>query len=81
MWIFVYIVSNEFYLLCQISYLLSHVHELFFLSYSFIMLRIDFLLSIWVNLHIYIYIVFMGLVFGLVFLLIILYCICQIKNL
>ena len=75
MWIFVYIVINEFYLLCQISYLLSYVLELFFLSYSFIMLRIDFLLSIWVNLHIYIDIVFVGLVFGLEFLLIILYCI------
>ena len=49
--------------------------EIFFLSYSFVMFRIDFLLSIWVNLHIYIDIVFVGLFFGLKFLIIILYCI------
>ena len=69
-WIFIYIVINEFYLLCRIFYLLSYVPEFFFLSYSLVMFRIDFLLSIWVNLHIYINIVFMGLVFGLKFLLI-----------
>ena len=41
-----------------------------------------FLLSIWVNLHIYIDIVFVGLVFGLKFLLIILlYCTWKIKHL
>ena len=45
------------------------------------MFRIDFLLSIWVNLHIYIDIVFVGLVFGLKFLLIILYCIWHMKHL
>ena len=56
------------------------VSKIFFLSYSFVMFRIDFLLSIWVNLHIYIYIVFVGLVFRLKFLLIIfLYCTWQIK--
>ena len=71
MWIFVYIVISEFYLLCRIFYLLSHVLEIFFLSYSFVIFRIDFLLSIWVNLHIYIDIVFVDLVFGLKFLLII----------
>ena len=57
--------------------LISHVPEIFFLSYSFVMFRIDFFffLSIWVNLHIYIDIVFMGLVLRLKFLLIIfLYC-------
>ena len=82
MWIFVYIVINEFYLLCQIFHLLSHVPEIFFLSYSFVMFRIDFLLRIWVNLHIYIDIVFLGLVFGLRFLLIIFfYCTWQIKHL
>ena len=69
MWIFVYIVINEFYLLCWIFYLLSYVPEIFFLSYSLVMFRIDFLLSIWVNLHIYIDIVFVGLGFGLKFLL------------
>ena len=42
MWIFAYIVINEFYLLCRIFYLLSYVLEIFFLSYSFIMFRIDF---------------------------------------
>ena len=73
MWIFVYIVINEFYLLCQIFYLHSYVPEIFFLTYSFIMFRIDFRLSIWVNLHIYIDIVFVGLVFGLKFLLIIIF--------
>ena len=73
MWIFVYIVINEFYLLCQIFYLLSYVPEIFFLSYSFVMFRIDLLLSIWINPHIYIDIVFVGLVFGLKFLLIIFY--------
>ena len=71
MWIFVYIVINEFYLLFRIFYLLSYVPEIFFLYYSFVMFRINFLLSIWVNLHIYIDIVFLGLVFGLKFLLII----------
>ena len=82
MWIFIYLVINEFYLLCRIFYLLSYVPEIFFLSYSLVMFRIDFLLSIWVNLHIYIDIVFMGLVFGLKFLLIIfLYCTWQIKHL
>ena len=75
------IVINKFYLLCQIFYLLSYVPEFFFLSYSFVMFRIDFLLSIWVNLHIYINIVFVGLVFGLKCLLIILYCIWQMKHL
>ena len=81
MWIFVYSVINEFCLLCRIFYLLSYVPEIFFLSYSFVMFRIDFLLSIWVNLHIYIDIVFVGLVFGLKYLLIILYCIWQMKHL
>ena len=82
MWIFVYIVINKFYLLCRIFYLLSYVLEIFSLSYSFIIFRIDFHLSIWVNLHICINIVFMGLVFGLKFLLIIfLYCTWQIKHL
>ena len=57
MWIFVYIVINEFYLSCRIFYLLLYVPKIFFLSYSFVMLRIDFLLIIWVNLHIYIDIV------------------------
>ena len=60
MWIFVYIVINEFYLLCRIFYLLSYLPEIFFLSYSFVMLRIDSLLIIWVNLHIYIDIFFRG---------------------
>ena len=50
-------------------YLLSYVPEIFFLSYSLVRFRIDFLLSIWVNLHIYIDIVFVGLGFGLKFLL------------
>ena len=81
MWIFVYIVINKFYLLCRIFYLLSYVLEFFFLSYSFVMFKIDFLLSIWVNLHIYIDIVFVGLVFGLKFLRIILYCIWYMKHL
>ena len=46
------------------------------------MFRIDFLWNIWVNLHIYIDIVFVGLVFGLKSLLIIfLYCTWQIKHL
>ena len=82
MWIFVYIVINEFYHLCWIFYLLSYVPEIFFLSYSFVMFRIDFLLSIWVNFRIYIDIVFVGLVFGLKFLLIIfIYCIWQINHL
>ena len=80
MWIFVYIFINEFYLLCRIFYLLSYVPEIFFLSYSFVMFRIDFLLRIWVNLHIYNDIVFVGLVFWLKFLLIIFfYCTWQIK--
>ena len=64
-----------------IFYLLLYVPEFFFLSYSFVMFRIDFLLSIWVNLHIYIDIVFVGLVFGLKCLLIILYCIWHMKHL
>ena len=81
MWIFVYIVINEFYLLCRIFYLLSYVPEIFFLFYSFVMFRIDFLLSIWVNLHIYTDVVFVSLIFGLKFLLIIfLYCTWQIKH-
>ena len=80
-WIF-YIVINELYLLCWIFYLLLYVPEIFFLFYSFVIFRIDFLLSIWVNLHIYIDIVFVSLVFGLKFLLIIfLYCTWQIKHL
>ena len=70
-WIFVYIVINEFDLLCRNFYLLSHVPKIFFLSYSFVIFRIDFLLSIWVNLYIYIDMFFVGLVFGLKFLLII----------
>ena len=81
MWIFVYIVINKFYLLCRIFYFLSYVPEFFFLSYSFVMFIIDFLLSIWVNLHIYIDIVFMGLVFRLKFLLIILFCKWHMKHL
>ena len=84
MWIFVYIVINEFYLLCWMFYLFSYLPEIFFLSYSFLMFRINFLLSIWVNLHIYIDIVFLGLVFGLKFLLIFFlffYCTWQIKHL
>ena len=81
MWIFVYIVINEFYLLCRIFYLLSYVPEIFFLSYSFVTFRIDFLLSIWVSLHIYIDIIFVGLTFELKFLLIIfLYYTWQIKH-
>ena len=57
--------------------------HIFFLSYSFVMFRIDFLLSIWVNLHIYINIVFVGMSFGLKFLLIFFffYCTWQIKHL
>ena len=43
MWIFVYIVINEFYLLCLIFFLLSYVPKIFFLSYYFVMFRIDFL--------------------------------------
>ena len=70
MWIFVYIVINKFYFLCQIFYLLSYFPEIFFLSYSFVMFGIDFLLNTWVNLCIYIDIVFVGLVFGLKFQLI-----------
>ena len=70
MWIFVYIVINKFYFLCQIFYLLSYFPEIFFLSYCFVMFGIDFLLNTWVNLCIYIDIVFVGLVFGLKFLLI-----------
>ena len=79
----IYIVINEFYLFCRIFYLLSYVLEIFFLSYSFVIFIIDFLLSIWVNLHIYIDIVFMSLVSGLTFLLFlflfIFYCTWQIK--
>ena len=74
MWIFVYIVINKFYFLCQIFYLLSYFPEIFFLSYSFVMFGIDFLLNTWVNLCIYIDIVFVGLVFGLKFLLIFFFC-------
>ena len=82
MWIFVYFVITEFYILCRNFYLLSYVFEIFSLSYSFVMFRIDFLFSIWVNLHIYINIVFVGLVFALKFLLLIfLYCTWQIKHL
>ena len=77
-----YIFINEFYLLCRIFYLLSYVPEIFFLFYFFVIFRIDFPLSIWVNLHIYIDIVFVGLALGLKFLLIIfLYCTWQIKHL
>ena len=47
------------------------ISKIFFLSHSFVMFKIDFHLSIWINLHIYIDIVFVGLVFGLKFLLII----------
>ena len=79
----IYIVINEFYLFCRIFYLLSYVPEIFFLSYSFVIFIIDFLLSIWVNLHIYIDIVFMSLVSRLKFLLFlflfIFYCTWQIK--
>ena len=64
MWIFVFNVINEFDILCKNFYLLSYIREIFFLSYSFVMFRIDFLLSVWVNLHIYIDIVFVGLVLG-----------------
>ena len=53
--------------------MISHVPEIFFLSYSFVMFRIVFFLSIWVNLHIYIDIVFVGLVLRLKFQLIIFY--------
>ena len=82
MWIFVYIVINEFHILCQKFYLLLYIPEISFLFYSFVMFRIDFLLSILVNLLIYIDIFFVGLVFGLKFLLIIfLYCTWQIKHL
>ena len=82
MWIFVYIVINEFYLLCRIFFLLSYVPGIFFLSYSFVMFRIDSLLSICINLHIYIDIVFVGFVFGLKFLLFFfLNCTWQIKHL
>ena len=49
----------------------SYVPEISFLSYSFVMFRIDFLLSIWVNFHIYIDILFVALVFGLKFIIII----------
>ena len=66
--------SNLFILLLLIKFqfnICGYLFIFFFLSYSFVMFRIDFLLSIWVNLHIYIDIVFMGLVFGLKFLLII----------
>ena len=80
--------SNQNFILLLINfifyvifYLLLYVHEFFFLSYSFVMFRIDFLLSIWINLHIYIDIVFVGLVFGLKFLLIILYYIWHMKHL
>ena len=44
------------------------ISKIFILFYYFVMFRIDFLLSIWVNLHIYIDIVFMVLVFKLKFL-------------
>ena len=78
--------SNFFILLLLIKFQFNicgylFVSKIFFLSYSFVMFRIDFLLSIWVNLHIYIDIVFVSLVFGLKFLLIIfLYCTRQIKH-
>ena len=65
---FIFLLLIKFQLnICQYLF----ISKIFFLSYSFIMFRIDFLLSIWVNLHIYIDIVFIGLVFGLKFLLII----------
>ena len=61
---------NEFYvdffiLLLLIKFQLNicqylFISKIFFLSYSFIMFRIDFLLSIWVNLLIYIDIVMFG---------------------
>ena len=81
--------SNFFILLLLIKFQFNicrylFVSKIFFLSYSFVMFRIDFLLSIWVNLHIYIDIVFVGLVFRLKFLLIFfffLYCTRQIKYL
>ena len=59
------------------------ISKIFFLSYSFVMFRIDFLFSIWVNLHIYIDIVFVGLVFWLKFQLFFFlnYCTWQIKYL
>ena len=52
----------------------------FFLSYSFVMFRIDFLLSIWVNLHIYIDIVMFGFWVEISTIIIFLYCTWQIKH-
>ena len=51
--------SNFFILLLLIKFQFNicgylFVSKISFLSYSFVMFRIDFLLSIWVNLHIYI---------------------------
>ena len=40
MWIFVYIVINEFYILCRIFYLLSYVLEIFF-SYLILLLCLE----------------------------------------
>ena len=79
-YLFILLLIN-FIFYVEFFYLLLYVPEFFFLSYSFVMFRIDFLLSIWVNLHIYIDIVFVDLVFGLKCLLIILYCIWQMKHL
>ena len=80
--------SNFFILLLLIKFQFNicrylFISKIFFLSYSFVMFRIDFLLSIWVNLHIYIDIVIMGLVFWLKFLhfFLIYYCTWQIKYL
>ena len=65
--------SNFFILLLLIKFQFNicgylFVSKIFFLSYSFVMFRIDFILSIWINLHICIDIVFVGLVFKLKFL-------------
>ena len=80
MWIFVNIVINEFYLLCRIFYLLLYMPKIFFLSYSFVMFRIDFLFSIWVNLHIYIDVVMFGFWVEISTKIISLYCTWQIKH-
>ena len=58
----------------------QHVPEIIFLSYSFVMFRIDFLLSIWVNLHIYIDIVMFGFWVEISTIIISLYCTWQIKH-
>ena len=79
-YLFILLLIN-FIFYVEFFYLLLYVPEFFFLSYSFVMFKIDFLLNIWVNLHIYIDIVFVGLVFGLKFLLIILYYIWHMKHL